>query len=360
MAALLYREDMDEVRARLTSWWHGGDIGRPVMRVFAPRERPVLDIPPRPAPPGWVTDYATSDFDYRVYLAEVRCNQQWYLGEAVPYVSADLGPNCLALYLGCEGVEERDTVWFRPCITDKASARFDYDPDNFYWDFTERLVREETRLGRDKYLVEFPDLIEGLDTLAAMRGTQRLLEDLMTDPEWVHHCMRLITDRYFRYYDMLYDMIRDEVGGSYFWIWAPGRMVKLQCDFAAMIGPEMFSEFMLPVLEEMTERVSYSMFHWDGPGALPHLDALLSLPRLGMIQWVPGAGIEPPDHPRWWPLYHRILEAGKRPFVYDCASEESLRAMKREFGTQLNRFYIMMNVSDRATGERMLRVAGCD
>jgi len=84
-------------------------------------------------------------------------------------------------------------------------------------------------------------------------------------------------------------MMRDEVGGSIFWAWAPGRMAKFQCDFSAMISPAMFGEFMVPVLREMTERVSYCMYHWDGPGALGHHDHLLSLPRLTMLQWTPGA-----------------------------------------------------------------------
>lgn len=357
MGGLLYREDMDEVRARLTAWWHGGDIGRPVMHVLAPRDRPLLDITPRPRPEGWVTDYSTSDLGYRVHLATVQCNQTWYLGEAAPYVSPDLGPGCLGLYLGCKGVEERDTVWFRRCIAEKATARFDLDPANFYWDFTLRLTQEQLRVGRGKFLLQFPDLIEGLDTLAAMRGAELLLDDLLTDPDWVHGCLRRITDRYFHCYDILYDLMRDEVGGSYFWIWAPGRMVKLQCDCSAMIGPAMFADFMLPVLQEMTERVSYSMYHWDGPGALPHLDSLLSLPRLGMIQWVPGAGLEPPDHPRWWPLYHRILDAGKSPFVHYCTGEDALCALKREFGARFGRFFIVMGAPNRTGGKKLLELA---
>ena len=41
MSGLMYREDMDEVRARLTTWWNGGDIGRPAMQVYAPRSKPI-------------------------------------------------------------------------------------------------------------------------------------------------------------------------------------------------------------------------------------------------------------------------------------------------------------------------------
>jgi hypothetical protein len=357
LTELRYRQDMDEVRRRLTTWWNGGDIGRPAMQIIAPRDKPIEDIPAMPVPPGWQTRYSTSNFDYRVNEGLRRCTVLHYFGEAVPDVAPDLAPNCLALYLGCHGVEMPDTVWCEPFFTGPDDARFELDPHNFYWDFTLRLAGELLQRGRGKFLVSFPDFIEGLDTLAAMRGTEELLVDLIERPGWVHSCLREITDRYFRCYDVLYDLIRDEVGGSVFWAWAPGRMVKLQCDFSAMISPEMFGEFMVPVLREMTERISYSMYHWDGPGAIVHLDHLLSLPKLDMIQWTPGAGQPPTDDRTWWPLFHRIVEAGKKIYCMECGGAANLRALKAEFGPGLKQFLIRMNVDSPRQAEEVLAIA---
>lgn len=356
MSGLLYREDMDEVRQRLTTWWNGGDIGRPVIQMSAPREEPLEQIEEMPQPEGWVTGYSTSNFDYRVNLSARACINRWCLGEAVPMVSPDLAPDCLALYLGCKGVESEGTVWCEPFIDDPDQAEFAYDPENFYWQFSLRLAREQLRLGKGKFLLQYPDLIEGLDTLAAMRGNARTLIDLLERPEWVHACLRRITDLYFHYYDILYDMMRDEVGGSIFWAWAPGKMAKFQCDFSAMISPEMFGEFMVPVLTEMCERVSYCMYHWDGPGAVPHHDHLLSIPKLTMLQWTPGAGEEPPDHPRWWPLYHKTIDAGKKVNA-GCSSAESLLAMKKEFGPKLKQFLIGMGAESKEEAEEILKMA---
>jgi 5-methyltetrahydrofolate--homocysteine methyltransferase len=226
------------------------------------------------------------------------------------------------------------TCWCEPSITDPGNASFGYDADSFYWRFSLEAHRETLKYSRGRFLQQFPDLIEGLDTLAAMRGTERLLTDLLERPDWVRGCVERITGLYFHHYDVLYDLIRDEVGGSVYWVWAPGRLAKLQCDFSAMISPAMFREFMVPVLCEMTERVSYSLYHWDGPGALGHLDALLSVPGLDMIQWTPGAGNEPSWHRRWWPMFHRILDVGKRVFVADSAGREQLLDLRGEFGEQ--------------------------
>lgn len=354
--SLQYRPDWENARQRLTLWWNGGDIGRPAMQVTAPRAEPWETLPTLQEPEGWVTHYSTKSLPYRIHLAFRACVQQDYLGEAVPHAApGDLAPNCLALYLGCEGIEMPGTVWCRPCIESPECARFERDPNNFYWQFSLAAYRQTAPLARGKFLLQFPDFIEGLDTLAAMRGTERLLEDLIDRPEWVHHCLRQITDRYFYYYDVIYNLIRDEVGGSVFWAWAPGRMAKFQCDFSAMISPSMFRDFMLPILTEMTERVSYSMYHWDGPGAIRHLDALLSIPTLHMIQWTPGAGVEPTWHRRWWPLYHRCIEGGKKVLL-GASTSEQLLALKREFGEKTKQMLINVAAKSRQEGEEMIHL----
>jgi len=347
---------MDEVRKRMTTWWNGGDIGRPAMHITVPRPKPLEEIEVIPAPEGWVTHYSTSNFDYRVNLSARQCINTYYLGESVPNVSPDLAPNCLALYLGCKGVESPGTVWCEPFIDNPGEAKFEYDRDNFYWNFSFRLGQEQLRLSKGKFLIAFPDLIEGFDTLAAMRGTQKLLIDLIDRPQWVHNCLRHITDRYFHYYDILYDMFRDEVGGSIFWAWAPGRMAKFQCDFSDMISPSMFGEFMLPVLTEMCERVSYCMYHWDGPGALEHHDHLLSIPKLTMLQWTPGAGQEPTHHKRWWPIYHKTIEANKKLMI-GCDTIETLKVLKKEFGPGLKQCLIGMGARSPEHAAEILQVA---
>ena len=158
MSSLMYRPDMDEVRKRLTLWWNGGDIGRPVMLFTSHRETPWENIPEMPKPEGWITDYATHNFEYRVNLSARACLHSEYHGEAVPLVSPDLAPNCLALYLGCKGVDMPGTVWCEHCMKNPEDAKFEYDPENFYWKFTQKLCREQLRLGKNKFMLHFPEI----------------------------------------------------------------------------------------------------------------------------------------------------------------------------------------------------------
>jgi len=352
---LLYRPDADKVRRRVAAWWRGEDIGRPLMQICVPRTEPPEDIPEMDPPEGCCPQYTTQSIEYRVNHACRHAARDHYLGEGMPNVRPCLGPNCLALYLGCSAMETSETVWFNPCIHDSEEARFEVEPDNFYWDFQLRLVQRLVKAGEGRFLTEFPDLVEGLDTLAAMRGDSELLMDMMDRPEWVKDSLKRITQRYFECYDVLYDMVRDNTGGSHWWLWAPGRLAKLQCDISAMISPEMFGEFMVPVLREMTGKLDYSFYHWDGVGALPHHDHLLSLPDLDMIQWTPGAGKEDILDPRWWPLYHKTIEAGKRVFIGGPVTADQLSAMRREFGAKLNHFAMSMGAETHEEANTFLK-----
>lgn len=363
MSTWRYREDIDEVRQRLTRWWQGEDLGRPMLQLYAPVEHPVHEIPALPRPVDVRCDRFTArNLAYRVNTMTRQFAGMHFLGEAVPAATLSLGPGSLALYLGCEGDETDASVWFNPCIADPEQARFEFDPANRYWQFQQDLLREMLPLARGKFLLEFPDIIEGLDILAAMRGTQEMLYDLVERPDWVHAALSRITELYFRYYDPIYEAIKDETGGSNWWVWAPGRMVKLQCDCSAMISPEMFGEFMVPVLRKMTPKFDYTMYHWDGPGALGHHDHLLSLPDLTMIQWTAGAGSEPVLHPRWWPMYRKTVEAGKKLFIVSEVplTPDALKPLKQEFGRQLNQFIISGFVASVQEAEETIRSAYAD
>ena len=82
MGGLLYREDIDEVRKRLTLWWNSGDIGRPAMLITAPRSKSLEEIKPAPKLKDFIPEGSAGNFDYRVYLSATACVNTIYLAEA--------------------------------------------------------------------------------------------------------------------------------------------------------------------------------------------------------------------------------------------------------------------------------------
>ena len=89
---------------------------------------------------------------------------------------------------------------------------------------------------------------------------------------------------------------------------------------------------------------------------LTHHDHLLSIPGLDMLQWTPGAGMEQTWHRRWWPIYHKTFEHGKKLLI-GCDTLDTLRTLKREFGVSFKQFMITMGVKTPAEAEEALKIA---
>ena len=72
-------------------------------------------------------------------------------------------------------------------------------------------------------------------------------------------------------------------------------------------------------------KLANPFYHLDGPGELPHLDALLSIPELKGVQWIPGAG--QPDYTHWPEVYRKIRAAGKLIQIYASESKHGWKAL---------------------------------
>lgn len=303
--------DWDKSRERFEAWWHGEIIDRPLLQVMSPNPD-ALDVPP---PAYSSLEERWLDPDYRIRLFEWQMDLTYYAGDAFPYLDTHIGPGTLSLYLGAVPEFQEGTVWYGKCVHDIPSAKPPvFDETNPYWQATLALCREGKKRLDGRALVSFPDLIENLDTVSSLFGNEELLMALVDYPEKVHEFQRAIVPLYLEYHRRLYDIIKDEYGGSCFsafHVYGKGRIAKLQCDFSAMISPRMFEEFVVPYLVEQCQGLDHTLYHWDGPGALPHKNALLGIEDLQAIQWTPGAGHGDVGDEQWWPLYQCIRNAGK-------------------------------------------------
>ena len=85
--------------------------------------------------------------------------------------------------------------------------------------------------------------------------------------------------------------------------------MQLQCDLSVMISPEMFGEFIVEELTRTAGWLDHAIYHMDGLEQLRHLDLILAVPGIDMIQWVQVAG--QPDITQNLKEVHRIQKAGK-------------------------------------------------
>ncbi|MBK8021124.1 MAG: hypothetical protein IPK19_06725 [Chloroflexi bacterium] len=327
-----WKSDWDGVRARHIAWWeHRGFV----VSTQAPADNPHANIP-KPATPEtleqeWITP------EYRARKAEYDLSRTYFGGEAYPYYDTHIGPGSLALMLGSHPSFTDDSVWYHPCFDDLENApSLLFDPNQLWFQRQRALLEHGMAISDGRFLVGMPDLIENMDTVASLRGAESLMFDLIEQPDVVKRLIAEINQVYFDVFDALYQIIRDEWGGnafSAFRIWGPGKTGKVQCDASAMFSPKMFAEFVAPSLSEQCAWLDYSMYHLDGTQAVVHLDQLLAIESLHAIEWTPQAGIESGGDPRWYPLYRRILDAGKSVQAVGVLPEEVLPLLDATGGT---------------------------
>jgi len=299
-----------QIKHQLIRWWRGEGFAL----CLRWKRSPLPSDPPRPAEPADVRAKWT-DAAYRRSKAEYDLAVTAEAAECFTHFDTNLGPGSLGALLGAAPRFSKSTVWYDPCIDDPDSCpplRLSTE-NNPWWDTHVALIDAGLSLAAGRFPVAMPDLIEGLDTLAALRGTERLLTDLVERPAWVHRRLAEINEAYFAAFDRLYEKIRFDGGNAFciFMIWGPGRTAKVQCDLSCMISPAMFAQFAVPYLTQQCRRLDFCLYHLDGTTAMQHLDALLALEPIRAIQWTPQAGQPGGGDPRWYDLYRRIKAAGK-------------------------------------------------
>lgn len=327
---LITKEDWPQAEERMAAWWQREVLDRPVVQVKAPRAgvtRAYLDSLTRPwgVPPDQIHAWYT-DPDQVIPRCEKLVESTFWGGEAFPVVfpvSISLVA-ITAAYLGCPYTIHPDshTGWAAPIIHDWASRpHIAFDPANPWWRISRQLLDAAAQVASGRFYVGTPDLNGPTEIVALLRDSQQFAIDLLDSPERIRAAFTEANFAWLRYWQAANGVIHQWIDGYLYWmgIWSDVPSVDLQCDFNVLISSQMFDEYFLPHLEEQTRWVERTIFHLDGPGAIRHLDSLLSLPRLDGIQWVPGDG--KPSTSKWLPLLRRIQSKG-RLLVLSCEPEE--------------------------------------
>ena len=308
----LWKDDWDEARAAMDGWWKGT---APALCVYSPRDEPweLFEAPPAPVS----LEQQWLDPDWRAKSQLFQMSRTFYGGAAFPSFMTSIGPGSLGLFLGAEGHLAKDTVWYDPCIVDPdACPSLSFRADNPWVHRHQAILAKAAQFAPGRYLVGYPDLIENIDTLAQIRGSQSVLMDLIERPEWVLNKIEEINKAYQDCYEWMLNehKLLDAWGGTnyhHFSLWGTGLTSKVQCDFSCMISPRMFQKFVAPALREQCRWIDNAMYHLDGTQALPQLDTLLAIDTLNAIEWTPQAGLPQGGSAEWYGLYRKIRAAGK-------------------------------------------------
>ena len=349
-----YKVNMEAAKEKFRNYWAHKNTGRPLMCVIARRPEVEQYSDGTPVEGGYLDQICQGKYynmpeelkwkdmddkyqDPQRIVDRYRyfCQTHAFLGESFPNLNIDFGPGSLASYLGSEIGFKEDTVWFNKCLDGwDGVPKLTFDPENKWFKKHLQLAKDCQALAGDDFYVDMPDLMENIDVLASLRGAQDILFDLLDEPEMIGERIQEVTDIYYEYYDRFYDVIKDEEGGNaytVFQIWGPGRTVKLQCDFSAMMSPEDFRKYIQPSLRSQSENVDHVLYHLDGPAAIKHMDALMEIEGIDALQWTSGDAGPDGTLPDWDVIYDKAIAAGKSIWVkvYSGEFEDWIRNVDR-------------------------------
>ncbi len=286
-----HMDDWERRLARQDAFWDRQILDRPVVAMTVRRPEPVRVLPPPPA-------YASPrerwlDTGRRVEEAVAHVLNHEYLGDALPHVRPNLGPEVFSAFWGCELEFGETTSWSIPNLRSWDEAdRLRCSRDHVYWRKLKEMTQAFIEAGRGLFYTGLTDFHPGGDALAAFRDPLQLNLDLVDHVEEVKALLRRVTESYFDVYNDFVQQLRTARQPISTWagIVSTRRWYVPSNDFSCMISSAMFDEVFRPGIVEECRFLEASIYHLDGPGALRHLDSLLSIRELNAVQWVYGAG----------------------------------------------------------------------
>jgi hypothetical protein len=310
----------EQVRKRYEAFWAHAVHDRPLIALNAPRS----SAPAGPAPvltssPSADLERQWTDPDAMVDATLESLAHTFRAGESLPVLYHNWAAGH-ALPFGCLPHFAEHTVWVDPAPDGPdgfpSLAGWERSP---WWEWMRRCTRVASARSQGRYFVLPVWGNHAGDTLALVRGSQRLMLDLAENRSWVASAVRRMSEILITQAGALWELVSPALTGlegsiNYVSLWSPGRTMGFDCDVSCMIGARDFRDIFLPPLVDTMRTVDHRIYHLDGPGALHHLETLLDVPEIDAIQWVPGDG--QPGALSWVPMIREIQRRGKSVVVY--------------------------------------------
>ena len=165
-----WKTNLEETKQRYINWWNHKGIILSMWEHFQEGVKPHADI----APPAPARDLSQKWFDpqWRAEYLDWYVAHSSLMADMLPVANTQLGPGSLAAILG--GVFEggEDTIWIHP--DPNFNDEIVFNPEHPNWLLHKELLKACKAKANGNYFVGMPDLMEGLDVLAALKGTDRV------------------------------------------------------------------------------------------------------------------------------------------------------------------------------------------
>ncbi|MCU0522456.1 MAG: hypothetical protein MUF84_17405, partial [Anaerolineae bacterium] len=158
-----------------------------------------------------------------------------------------------------------------------------------------------------RYATVAPVLRGPSDLAEAVLGPELMAYSLFDYPDRLRRFLDEVTEVFSEVNDALLARFAPVADGtvSYFGIWAPGRVVRTQCDASAFLSAKHYRDWFLPYDLRICERVDTSIIHLHSC-SMHTVDALLETPLPHAIQVILEEGPNVPTLQALVPIFRRV------------------------------------------------------
>ena len=345
---LEFKHDFDSTRRNWARFW-AGTLERPIILSVVPKD----GAKPVPAPKWGAA--LSQDHETVVDQALRWAETHEFLGDSVPFFTPSLMVDLMPALLGAEikSVQESWGMDSRaiPFLED-LNSEISLKRNSTWWRQWISLCECIKRKCAGRMI--FGEVTPGynLDVLGAIRGTEKLMLDFYDDPDGVHNALEQILKAYNEIVDEYCRIFEFEKygGATRHGFFCDGVIGVPQCDFGFSIGKKHFNEFALPYLKKEIDRLDAVEYHLDGPGNIVHAESICGIEKIGVVQWVAGAGSEGKD---WSALYEKITSLGKGLWLW-AGTPDDAAGLWEKYGSS-GRMILSCHAETKAEAEEYLK-----
>jgi len=348
----MYKPDWQEARQRMINWWEGKKNDRVVASVTSL-------VSGGRSPRKYISDAPAKYLDFETVFnnLDYMLETSFWGAEAFPRHNVYFGPMFHQTFLGSEPAFSPTTTWYEPCYESLDElVNLDFDRNNKWWKLVKEMVNRSVQRADGRYLTNIWGIAAIIDTIAGLIGNEKSFLAMMEEPEKLKAVRNRIAAWGKETYDELYAVNKDyhDTTIDSMGVYCHKKVCTTQCDLSVMISPDMFRDYVLEDIESSYAFVDYGIYHLDGEEQIRHLDILLSIEKLKLIQWQPTTRANMPSYKdplNWIGLFKRIQDAGKSVLIY-CPPEQVRELLQK---IARDKVFLSVGCSDEKSAQQLIR-----
>jgi len=194
-----------------------------------------------------------------------------------------------------------------------------------YLEFTEKLER----IDRNRLPVGQPIMRGPTDLLGTLIGQAEMVVQFFDNPQRMTMLLEQAADIFLDVIHKQKQYISPFFGGcslGFYDLWSPGDCVWFQDDLNALLSPDIYRRYVLPIHRRLIKSYQYNLVHLH-PSSFFTIDSLMEIDELKVIEI--NKDEEGPSVEQMLPVFHKVQKV-KNCVVWGSFSRADLELLQRE------------------------------